>query len=312
MSTQSQTSSTSSVINLNDDKRERLHSKSLFEKALFRLSHDRLTLLAGTVIILLALLSILAPFISTQILQVDYSEINNYETFGKPGEYEGHILGTDELGRDHLARLLYGGRVSLGIGFAAAALSLLIGVTLGVLTGFYGGAFDDLMIWFITTLNSIPQTMLLLTIASILDRGPTTLTLILAFLSWTGTMRLVRGETLSLREREFVVAARAIGASNVRIMFLHIVPNVISLVIITLAITIGGLILTESGLSFLGFGVPSSTAPSWGNMLNAGLELIRLAPHLVIFPGLMIGITVLCLYVVGDGLRDAFDPRIAD
>jgi peptide/nickel transport system permease protein len=135
--------------------------------------------------------------------------------------------------------------------------------------------------------------------------------MILGFLGWTGTARIMRGETISIKEREFVQAARSVGASNRRIMFLHIAPNVFSILIIDLASSIGGLILAESGLSFLGFGVSVST-PSWGNMLSGGLDLMRRAPHLLVAPGLLISITVLCLFVAGDGLRDAFDPRTAD
>ena len=301
---------TQPVIQLGTEKEKSFRSKSLLQKALYRLRHDTLTLIAIGVIILLTILAVLAPFISNSILQVDYTEPalrNTFAAINSPG----HVLGTDELGRDHLARLLYGGQVSLGIGFSAAILSIVIGVTVGVATGYYGGIVDDLIIWFITTLNSIPQLYLLLILSSVLSPGPFTLVLVLGFLGWTGTTRLVRGETFSLREREYVVAARAIGASDLRIMFLHIVPNLLSLVVITLALGIAGLILTESSLSFLGFGVKSPT-PSWGNMLTAGLDLIRFAPHLVIFPGLLIMITVLCLYIIGDGLRDAFDPKLSD
>lgn len=302
---------TSTIVNLGAPEQKHIRSKSLYEKALYRIRRDKITLLAGSTIILLALLAIAAPFISSEILEVDYTRINLRNTYADVGS-PGHILGTDEQGRDHLARLLYAGQVSLGIAFSAASIALTIGVTLGVLTGFYGGVFDDIVIWAITTLNSIPTLFLLLSLSAALSPGPTTLVLILAFLGWTGTTRLVRGETFSLREREFVVAARAIGAGDLRIMFVHILPNVISLVIVTLALSIGSVILAESALSYLGFGVPASTAPSWGNMLNAGLDLIKNAPHLVIAPGLLIMITVLCLYLIGDGIRDAFDPKLSD
>lgn len=319
MSTQSSATTSSQVISLEQEARRTLRSKSLFQKALFRLRHDRMTLLALGVIIVLVIVSLLAPVISSEILQVDYQRVDPRNNYADPwstvvhdnGVETFHVLGTDELGRDHLARLLYGGRVSLGIAFSAGTLSLLIGLALGVITGYYGGIVDDIAIWFITTLNSIPQLVLLLMLSAVLSPGPLTLVLVLAALGWTGTMRLVRGETLSLREREFVVAGRAIGASDLRLMFMHIAPNIISILIINLALAIGVLILVESALSFLNFGVPPST-PSWGNMLTAGLDLLRKAPHLVIAPGLLISITVLCLYVIGDGIRDAFDPRLND
>lgn len=222
-----------------------------------------------------------------------------------------YILGTDSSGRDHISRLLYGGQVSLRIGFFAAVGALTIGIVVGVIAGYFGGPLDDLIIWFITTLNSIPSLFLLLIISALLAPNDTSLIMVLAILGWTGAARLVRGETFALREREFVLSAKALGASSFRIMFLHIVPNVISLLLIVLTRAIGGLILAESSLSFLGFGVKPPT-PTWGNMLSGGLELLREAPHLVFAPGLLITVTVLCLYVFGDGLRDAFDPKIAD
>ena len=285
-------------------------SESLTIQALLSLRRDRLTLAAMATIILLATLSILAPFISQQILQVDYTRVqplNNFLPIGSPG----HILGTDDLGRDHLARLLYAGQVSLGIGVAAALLSLGIGVSLGIITGFFGGVVDDLVIWLITTLNSIPTLFLLLIISAVLSPGPLSLVLVLGLLGWTGTTRLVRGETLSMREREFIISARALGASDWRIMFVHILPNLISLIAITLAIDIGALILVESALSFLGFGI-QPPIPSWGNMLTGAQTFMRRAPHLVVAPGLLILVTVLCMYIIGDGIRDAFDPRTED
>ncbi|MEM6527284.1 MAG: ABC transporter permease, partial [Chloroflexota bacterium] len=273
----------------------RPRSKTLAQRALYRIRRDKLTLISLLVLLMMAVLSYSAPFITNQILQTSYTRpdpINKYLPIGT----EGHLLGTDELGRDHLARLLYGGRVSLTIGFSAAILSMTIGVAIGVTAGFYGGPLDDFIIWFVTTLNSLPQLFLLLMISAVLSPGPVSLILVLSFLGWTGEMRLMRGEALKLREREFTLAARSVGASDWRIMFIHIAPNAISLLLITLARSIGGIILAESSLSFLGFGI-KPPVPSWGNMLSNGLELLRLAPHLVIAPGLLITITVLCLYV---------------
>lgn len=285
-------------------------SLTMWQKALRRIRQDKTTLVAIGVILLFALLALFTPFISNTLFQVDPIEQdlrNNYA----PLFSDGHVLGTDELGRDHLSRLLYGAQISLGIAFLAAFLSIAIGITVGVFAGFYGGILDDMIIWFITTLNSIPSLFLLIIITAVLSPGPLTLVLIFAFLGWTGTTRLVRGETYSIKEREFAIAARAMGASDIRIMFVHIVPNILSLLIITLTKAMGGLILAESALSFLGFGI-KAPLPTWGNMLNGGLDYARRAPHLVVLPGLLITITVLCLYIIGDGLRDAFDPKIAD
>ena len=284
-------------------------SQSLWGRALARLRRDRPTLAAMFTIALLAALAVLAPFIC-ELLGVDpYAQElrNKYLEVGAPG----HPLGTDELGRDHLSRLLYGGQISLGIAFAAAILSLCIGVAVGAFAGFYGGIVDDFILWFITTLNSIPGLFLLIIITAVLSPSPPAMVLVFAIIGWTGTTRLVRAETYSLKQREYVIAARAMGASNLRLMFVHIVPNIFSLLIIGLSQAMVGLILAESALSFIGFGIQAPT-PTWGNMLNNALDYMRRAPHLMILPGLLISVTVFCIYLIGDGLRDAFDPKIAD
>ncbi len=246
-----------------------------------------------------------APAISGA-LGVSSTRTDPQNTFLPPGA-PGHILGTDDLGRDHLARLLYAGQVSLSVGFIAASLALSIGVSLGILTGYYGGVVDDFINWVIATINSIPSLFLLLIVAAVLQPSPSTLIIVLGLLGWTTTTRLVRGETLSIREREYILSARASGASPVRIMFVHILPNLFSIIVITLAIDIGSLILVEAALSFLGLGIKPPT-PSWGNMLTGAQSFFTKGPFLVVAPGLMIFITVLCLYVIGDGMRDAFDP----
>jgi peptide/nickel transport system permease protein len=220
-----------------------------------------------------------------------------------------YVLGTDDLGRDHLARLLYAGQISLSIAFAAAIISILIGVSIGIIAGFYGGLIDDVVNLTIATISSLPTLLILLILVALLNPGPEVLVLVLGFLGWFGICRLVRGETLSIRAREYIVSARAIGAPVSRIMFVHVLPNLLSVVIVALALDIGNLILVESALSFLGFGIKPPAA-SWGNMLSNAQTFFTKGVHLVIFPGLMISITVLCLYVIGDGLRDAFDPTL--
>lgn len=284
-------------------------SLTMWQRGLRRLRHDLATMTAMFVVMALASLSLLAPVIS-DILQIDPNDQdlrNNYA----PLFSEGHPLGTDELGRDHLSRLLYGGQISLGIAFSAAFLTLGIGIAVGVCAGYFGGFTDDTINWFIITLNSIPGLFLLILISSLLSPGPPTLVLIFALLGWTGVTRLVRAETYSIKEREYVIAARAIGASHLRIMFVHIVPNVFSLLIVALALGMSGLILAESSLSYLGFGI-RAPIPTWGNMLSGAFGYMRRAPHLLFMPGILISVTVFCFYLVGDGLRDAFDPKIAD
>ena len=283
-----------------------LRSKSLTQKAFIHIRKDRITLASISVIIFLAVISVSAPLI-TGALGVDPNTTDASESKRLPVGSEGHLLGTDNLGRDHLARLLYAGQVSLLIGFLSGILSLAVGVSLGILTGFYGGFIDDLVNWIITTLNSIPQLVFLIVISSIFSPDPPTLILVLVILIWTTTTRLVRGETLSIRSREYIIGAQALGASDARIMLVHILPNVFSITIITLAINIGNVILIESALSYLGLGVQPPIA-TWGNMLSKSQEFFKVAGHLVIFPGVLITVVVLCLYLIGDGLRDAFDP----
>jgi peptide/nickel transport system permease protein len=293
-------------VNLQEE--EHYVSESLWATAVRRLRRDHLTLVAMVVLVLLTVLSALAPVISEQILHVNPNRTdvpNKFLPIGAPG----HVLGTDDLGRDHLSRLLHAGRISLSIGFGAAGLTMTIGLFLGVMTGFYGGIIDDLINWLITTLDSIPSLFLLLIIAAVLSPSPETLVLVLALISWTGIMRLVRGETIALRTREFIISARSVGASDLRIMFVHIIPNLFSIVAVTPAINIGNLILVESGLSFLGLGVKPPTA-TWGNMLTNAQTFFTKGPHLVVMPGVLIVITVLCLYIIGDGIRDAFDPKM--
>jgi len=289
---------------------EVLRSKSLTEQALRRLWRDKLTMAAIILMAIIAILSFMAPVI-TDILNVDPNTTDAANSKFLPIGAEGHLLGTDDLGRDHLARLLYAGQVSMMIGLLSGLLSLAIGVTLGIVTGYFGGIVDDVINWIITTLNSIPGLVLLIVISAVFQPGPVTLILVLAFLTWTVTTRLVRGETFSIRSREYIVGAQAMGASNLRIMIVHILPNVFSLTIITLAINIGNVILIESALSFLGLGVQAPTA-TWGNMLSKSRNFFKNAPHLVILPGILITVVVLCLYIIGDGLRDAFDPTSTD
>ena len=283
-----------------------LQSKSLTQKAFIHIRKDRITLAAIGIIIFLAAVSAGAPLI-TGLLGVDPNTTDASESKRLPVGSEGHLLGTDNLGRDHLARLLYAGQVSLLIGFLSGILSLAVGITLGILTGYFGGLIDDLVIWIITTLNSIPGLVLLIVISALFSPDPLTLIMVLVLLIWTTTARLVRGETLSIRSREYIVSAQAVGASNARIMLAHILPNVFSITITALAINIGNVILIESSLSFLGLGVQPPIA-SWGNMLSKSREFFKVAGHLVIFPGVLITVVVLCLYLIGDGLRDAFDP----
>jgi peptide/nickel transport system permease protein len=306
--TQNQSSATGNIARLEEEKY--YTSPSLTQTAIRRIRKDYLTLAAIAVLLLLTLLSFLAPAIA-QNLHISYTLPDVSIKLLPPGS-DGHPLGTDHLGRDMLARLLYGGRVSIVIGITAAFFSIFIGVSLGLLAGFYQGGplriIDDALMWFITTLNSIPTLLLLILLAAVLTPSIPMLIFVLTLVSWSGTMRLIRGETISIRENEYVIGAQAIGAGPLRIMFQHILPNTLSILLTTMAIQIGTIILVEAALSFLGLGV-RPPEPSWGNMLTDAQAHFRQGPHMTILPGVLIVTTVLSLYLLGDGLRDAFDPR---
>ena len=299
---------TTDIAHLSDE--ELLQSDSLFTKAMRRLRRDKLTMLALAIITILALVTLFAPFITGSIMNIDPNDTDPRNNFLPPGS-PGHLLGTDDLGRDQLARLLHAGGVSLGIGFFGAILSLSVGLTVGTATGYFGGRVDDIVTWIITTVDSIPTLYLLILFSAIFSPSAESLIIVVAVVGWTSTTRLVRGQTFAIRGQEYVLAAEAVGAKPLRIMFSHILPNLISVSVVQLAISIATLILAESSLSFLGLGVQPPQA-TWGNMLSKSQQFFRLGGHLVFFPGVMIFITVLCFYIVGDGIRDAFDPTVND
>lgn len=282
-------------------------SRTLLQDGVRHLLHDRLTMTALIILLLATFVCLFGPPIVERALQIDATRTNTNQRFLPPG-VEGHILGTDHLGRDQLIRLMYGGRVSLAIAYSASVMIVLIGIVLGLASGYYGKRIDDGITWAVNTLNSIPPLFILLVVAAIWQPKAETLILILALTGWTGTTRLVRAEVLSLRERDYVLAARALGATDLQLLLAHILPNLISIVIVTGSIIAGNLILIESGLSFLGVGV-QPPVPSWGNMLTDSRTYFATGVHLIFWPGLLIMLTVMCFYLVGDGLRDALDPH---
>jgi peptide/nickel transport system permease protein len=219
-----------------------------------------------------------------------------------------HWMGTDEAGRDVFARGLWGGRISLRIGAYVAGLSMTLGVVAGLISGYYAATLiDDIVNAIIQTLGSIPLLFLLIILARIFQPGPEGLAFLLGIFSWMGISRLIRGQIFSIREREYIVASRAVGASTWRILFRHMLPNVSSIVIVAGVFNIAGAIIAEAGLSYLGVGI-GPPLPSWGNMMQGSLGNFTDAPWLVLAPGLFIFLTTLSIYLIGDGLRDALDP----
>ncbi|UCF21681.1 MAG: ABC transporter permease [Gemmatimonadota bacterium] len=220
-----------------------------------------------------------------------------------------HLMGTDKFGRDVFTRVLYGARISLSIGFIAVTISITLGTAIGAVSGYFGGAVDTVLMRLVDTLISFPRLVLLITVIALFEPSLLIVIVVLGFTLWPSTARIVRGEVLSLREREFILAARALGLNSPRIILRHIVPNVLGPVIVAATLGLGNIILIEAGLSYLGFSVPLPT-PTWGNIINDGREAMLQAWWVTTFPGLAIVITVVAFNLVGDGLRDALDPRL--
>lgn len=268
-----------------------------------KLKNNKLAISGLMIIAILAAIAIFAPTIASY----EPTRQNIMERLQKPSPQ--HFLGTDELGRDVFSRILYGTRISLSVGFIAVGISVIIGVFLGALAGFYGRWIDSLIMRFVDIMFCFPSFFLILMIIAVLGPNIYNVMLIIGITSWPGIARLVRSEILSIKEREYVYAAKAIGASDLRIIFKHILPNALAPVLVTATLGIADAILVESGLSFLGLGV-QPPMPSWGNILTSGKDYIESAWWLTLFPGLAILITILSYNLVGEGLREVIDPKL--
>ncbi len=269
-----------------------------------RFLKHKLAVFGLVMLLLLALMAILAPYIAPYTF--DGQDLSIIGQPQPPSRL--HLMGTDQLGRDAFTRILYGARISLMVGLFSALLATGLGTLIGALAGYYRGFIDALLMRFTDVVLCIPLLPLVIVLSGILRPSVALLICIVGGLSWMGTARLVRGQFLSLREREFVEASRALGGRDNRIMFRHILPNAVGPIIVSTTLSVGGAIMLESALSFLGLGVQPPT-PTWGNLLNYASQWLTGAPWLALFPGLMILITVLSVNFLGDGLRDAFDPR---
>lgn len=266
--------------------------------------------LTGAILLTLVLLvAIFAPLIAPHDPNLKEPLLRLKPPVWLDGGVKGYLLGTDVLGRDILSRIIYGARVSVAVGVAAVAVAGTIGVCLGVVTGYFGGWLDNLLMRFTDAFLAIPTLLLTMLVIGIVGPGLWTLILVLGVTTWVAYARVVRGETLTLREREFVQAAKALGQRNLWILLKHVVPNVRGSIIVLATLNVASVILSESSLSFLGLGVPP-TVPTWGSILADGRNNITNAWWVATFPGIAISLTVLGISFLGDWLRDYFDPRL--
>jgi peptide/nickel transport system permease protein len=267
-----------------------------------RIAHNKMAMAGAVMVCFMFVMAVLAPLIAPDPGFVDISKQL------QPPSLQA-ILGTDDLGRDVFARIVYGARISLLVGFVAVGIATAVGIVLGAIAGYYGGWIDIIIMRFVDIMLCFPSFFLILAVIAFLEPSIWNIMIIIGLTGWMGVARLVRAEFLSLRERDFVLAVRSLGASDSRIILRHILPNALSPVLVSAALGIAGAILTESALSFLGIGVQPPT-PSWGNMLIAGKQTLGTAWWLSVFPGVAILLTVLAYNLLGEGLRDALDPHL--
>jgi oligopeptide transport system permease protein len=319
----------------------RRKTASLWRDALYRLGRNKAAIIGGSLVLLLALSAVFA----SQVAPYSYSEQDLTLTDAVPAWMTGLFptikpyakisdqfsLGADYVGRDLLTRIIYGAQISLSVGFVGPVIALLVGTAYGLISGFFGGRVDDVMMRIVDVMYAFPTILLIILMmaffrSTVAESEPGTFAYVMnaidrrfggmlfifigiGITAWMGTARLARGQVLSLREQEFALAARAMGAGNLRIIFRHLLPNVLGPLVITVTLAIPGYISTEAFLSFIGLGVNAPT-PSWGSMISDGSQAIRTYPHQAICPALALSITMFAFNFLGDGLRDALDPRL--
>ena len=268
-----------------------------------RFRQNRLAMAGATVVGFLFVLSFLAPLITPY----DPSHLDAWHVLLPPSAQ--HWFGTDELGRDVFTRVIYGARVSLKVGFVAVGIAVLIGTAVGLVAGFYGGWLDSLLMRLVDIMLCFPTFFLILAVIAMLEPSIWYIMIIIGLTGWMGVARLVRAEVLTLREREFVLAARAVGARDRRIIFKHIFPNIFGELLVAATLWVGVAIRLEANLAFIGLGVQPPT-PTWGNMIREGVDVLINAPGISVYSGLCILVTILAFNMLGDGVRDMIDPRL--
>jgi peptide/nickel transport system permease protein len=269
------------------------------------LSRNRMAAAGSIFILAILAFAVFAPFIAPY----DPAHIDTDNILAAPSA--GHIFGTDTLGRDIFSRIIYGSRISLSIGFIAVGIAIMIGIAFGSIAGYYGGRVDSILMRFVDIMLCFPTFFLILAVIALLEPSIFNIMIVIGATSWMSVARLVRAEVLSLKERDYVTCARVMGASDTWIIFRHLIPNAIAPVLVSATLGIGGAILVESALSFLGIGVQPPT-PSWGNILMDGKSTLGVAWWLTIFPGIFITLTVLAYNLLGEALRDMLEPRLKE
>ena len=284
-------------------KKEKRKGVNQWQEVLNILLHNPNAIIGFVIVAVLIILAILAPWISPY----NYLEMNL--AIAKQGPSAAHIFGTDDLGRDILSRIIYGSRVSISIGIVAQIIASIVGVTLGSLAGYYGGWIDSLISRVMEIFQAFPDLIFAMAIMTFMGKGVLNLFIALGLLTWVRTARMIRGSVMQLKEKEYVEAARACGASTYWIIMKELVPNCLSTIIVLVTLGIPNAIMYEASLSFLGIGIQPPT-PSWGNMISAAQTFISYRPVYSIMPGVAIMITVIAFNIFGDGLRDALDPKL--
>lgn len=280
--------------------------RSMFQETLSRLMRNRMAIVGFIMLATIVILCLCAHLICPE--GFDNQDIPN--KLLRPGE-KGFLLGTDNLGRSMVSRLLYGGRMSLLIGVVSTAIAAIIGIFLGAISGYYGGKIDNIIMRTLDVFSAIPSLLLAIAISAAMGTGVLNAMLAIGVATMPAFARMVRGPILSVKEQEYVEAARSIDASDARIIFKHVLPNVLSPIIIQITMNMAGAILAAASLSFLGLGV-QAPVPEWGAMISDARQYVRQYPYLVALPGIAIGAVVLSMNLFGDGLRDALDPRLKD
>jgi oligopeptide transport system permease protein len=278
-------------------------SRTFWQDAWTKLLRNPIGMIGLVTVVALTLIAVFGPMLS----HASYSDQNLRGTF-LPSSGD-HPFGTDNLGRDVFIRVLYGARISLGVGFAATAISLLIGVVYGATAGYNGGKVDNLMMRFVDIVSAVPELLYMILLTQIFKPGLTTILIVIAATQWLNMARIVRGEVLTLKEREYVLAARTMGTRPFTIILRHLIPNAMGPILVTLTVGIPQAIFFESFLSFIGLGVSAPMA-SWGVMASESLASLRSYPHLLFYPAAAIGVTLLAFQFLGQGMRDALDPRV--